>query len=264
MTIRIIDSGNNDLTKKTLILNGAGSSLSNPILKGLGLSFNLRFFNREEKVKATEDIVSPALKTDLPLTQGVVDTLLFFHEMAAGDRVFDKKAFIRFELIDSFSGEVNVVEKQLFVASLPDDAVQVLDKNGNWISVNIDRFPAAIPTVSTQCPVRFFDSWKDEFEIKTFGGSEFVSAFDTGGLELVRGDDQDVIHEEQKTIKYFHRIQLIKSHPLLEDTHNITFRFRSLKNSERSVDVNIRVKTAACYSTKNPITSENFPIYFGE
>lgn len=235
--------GNERTIKKAFTVNGAGDSLTNPILRGIGTSINARISDAEMKLRGFVGVQSPA-QTEFTLTQDSTDSLLFSHKEAAGSGIYagiPSKGYIRIEA--NVANEVfNDYEREFFMAPLPADALQILTKTGAWVSVGSG---STTPNATSHCPVRFFQSWLDEFAVKRFGGVQFVSVFDDGSDEDSL-DDFWVVRQIQRPIQDFRRVLLIRHTSGIVENHNVRFRFRSEKDSSFFVDLAAVFQTVAC------------------
>ena len=253
-------SGNDPLAKKTYNLNGAGTSPaasilpSDPILEGLGISFQVRHHLASSILSAFSGLTSPASTSELSMSQDSVDPLLYRSEFAAGAGPTAGFAgltgFVRVVMQDSFGREeVTVVERQLNIAALPDDAVQVENTDGEMIDVNLAKFPGVIPTVKQTCRVRFFPTWADEFSIRHFGGSSHCSVYSRNDSNGEVGiSNSDVVREYRQVADQLERIVLARSIIGGNETHNLVFRFVSTIDAvSLVVDVNVDVITASCF-----------------
>lgn len=248
-------SGNDPLDKKSIHLNGAGAHLDNPIppsdpiLEGLGMSFQVRQHLTDSVPTAFSGLISPAT-TPIALVQDSVDPLLYRSDFAAGSGpsigFVGKKAFFRILMIDKGGTAETSIEKQVHIAALPDDAIQVRNTAGAFIEVNVSRFPTQVPVVKQFCEVKLFESWIDEFRIKHYGGSSHVSVYDRAdGESGIKNDD--VVRQVKVPIDQLNRIVLVRRLFSGAALHQITFRFRSVKDGSLLVDVDVDLITNDCF-----------------
>ena len=269
-TENFLSIGNDHLFKRTLTLQGAGAypddSIlpADPILEGLAFDLRVRLNRGEELVRVTGflDSVSPATATPLTLTLDPGDPLLRSQRIVAGSGpttgLVGARIFARFVFDRPGTLEASEVEREFYLASLPDHAIQVRETaSATFVSVNKARpsLPSA-PLVPPQAEVRFFSEWADEFEIFHYGGAKFVSVWSRDDPGSEGGFENTwVIRENQVPIGDLRRLLLVRPIVTVESTHLLRFRFRAERDSTDYVDVDVDVRTpATCipFNTRGP------------
>jgi hypothetical protein len=241
------------LAKQVLQLGNSGEELENPILSGLPIQIKIRFNSNGYTLTGKAGITSPP-PDNFYFIQDETDLLLYRANLITGEVPFQTsnegvKNFIRVT-----SNSIVVWEKKLYIANLPDHAVQVYARESGWVSVNINTL-SAIPLCCQMCPVRFFSEWYDQFNLSGFGGAKYVSIFDAGTEEY---DEtiEGVNRVTDSKIEEIHYIYLVKHTLKSIETHDITVRFKTGTGiQEDYVDANIRVQSPECwgFQIKDPI-----------
>jgi len=241
---------NSILQKINLDINNAGFNASNPALSGLPLSFNIRFNNQAHAITAT--VSSGGTTNNITVSVDSEDSLLYKIDTILGQSPFsfvDQQSLIKIIFEHPVTADEVEIEKNFFVASLPTDAVQVYDINNGYTSVNYETDPGTIPSCSMQCGVRFFNSWQDEFQIKRFGGAQYISVYDYGTEETDKDSDQ-VYRDIDVEAENLNQIYLIKKQPGVEETHDVQFKFKTEKESSNGVLLRARIKTPGCFGSE--------------
>lgn len=238
-------SHNTKTLKNKMLLNGAGEDEYNPILEGLPLDLKARFNKVGHNVSLLTGNTTPPT-TQASFNNG--DDLTKTLEAVAGSsplNIVDSKTFISLVFQNTTTEKQTVWEKETYIASLPDDAVQIYDVNSGWTSVNTDKF-GTTPLCSQQCGIRFFNGWYDEFGVRHYGGVRYVSIYD-GGTEEGDTSSYYVKRMIKKDISSINYASIVKHKTNEEEGHSIRVAFRSKKDSDEKVVVEVQLRTLACY-----------------
>ena len=240
---------NTQTTKQTILLNDAGDNQYNPILSGLDFTLKVRF---NESVYAISGLVDT---TPITFVVDLIDILLYICSATAGIAPFTAgEHTVKITFTDTATGKETTWEKKIYIAALPVDAIQAWDVvTGAWVSVNFDTTPSTIPQVSQQCPIRFLNSWYDEFSEKHYGGVSVISVHDYGTTES-DWIEQYVHRIEEQEITRVNYIYLVRHAAEDEEIHDIAITVKS-HGGGTAVIVKIKVKTICCvgFEFRNPI-----------
>lgn len=254
-----LENANQTLDKVVATLNRAGSNPRNPIIAGLGgqFQFSLSTLDNLKAAFIFQDRANlgPNLKpATVVLAPGVYG---LNHVYGAGQSLGGspptgaRKNFLR---VQSAFG---TIEKEFWVKSKDADIVALsgvpaLDPD-TLLPVVLDYYIVDASRPWLQIPIDFFVSWNDEFQVlhnaknpyldtgflKSYGGSKFVSFFDTTpGTE---GVGVKVNPVTQAPIEDQHLIEVQNTAGLKE----ITVRFRSKQGSPYFVDTVLVINVIA-------------------
>jgi len=253
-----VQNANEALNKTALTLNRAGTGLSNPVLLGLGteVQFKLKVGDTVTGVWCyrTPGDMGPNLKANV--SQVAPGTFSFFlrvgSELLAGGH--DEPAVRNFIRIQSRRGGF---EKEMWCKDYSAAIIQ-LDGQNALAEVTFEPAVFEVSMVAVglpwiDIPIDFFCDWADEFQVlhkrtdgdqetgflKAYGGSKYVSFFDTSTAD--EGVGVQVNPVNQAAIEQKHKIQVQNTEGLKE----ITVRFRSKVDSDWFVDVPIEVNVTA-------------------
>lgn len=265
----VLENANQTLDKVAATMNRAGSNPGNPILSGLGGQFQAHvstldglkgIFIFQDRANIGSNLKGAATI----LAPGVFG---LNHVYGAGQSIAGspvtgaRKNFLR---VQSAFG---TIEKEFWVKTKDADIVAltgtpVLDP-GTLLPVTLDYFIVDASRPWLQIPIDFFVSWNDEFQVlhnaknpfldpgflKSYGGSKFVSFFDTTpGTE---GVGVKVNPVNQAPVQDQHLIEIQNTAGLKQ----ITVRFRSKMGSPYFVDCPLIVNVI-----QPPVTACNAPV----
>ncbi|MFH0814299.1 MAG: hypothetical protein V2A69_15900 [Pseudomonadota bacterium] len=240
---------NTGTQKNTILLNDAGADQYDPILSGLPFTVSVRF---NGAIQGLSGLVG---STPISFTVDPTDSLLYVHNAVAGVAPFTTgEKTVRITFTSTVTGKETVWEKTVYIAALPTDAIQVFDVlTQTWRSVNFGTTPGTIPRCGQMCPVRFFNSWYDEFRMTHFGGASLVSVYDYDTTEA-ETDEQYVRRDIEKDITRTSFIYLERHMAAVEETHDINVTFKTEVNSP-GVTVRIKVTSLCCigFEVKDPV-----------
>lgn len=246
-----------NILKTAFLLNGAGNDQYNPILSGLPIVLKVRFV---ASITGLSGRIGSEFPPTTPITFTVdgEDALLYTHTALAGTAPWTTgKKYVRLTFTDIATGKETTWDKQVYIAALPIDAVQVYDVvTRTWRSVNYETIPSIVPSVCQMCGIRFFNSWYDDFRIARYGGASHVSVYDVGTTETESTHTQ-VRRRTKDSISSVHYVYCEKHVSATEEYHDFLVTFRSEPTSSNVVNVRVRVKTLACYGMeiKDPETT---------
>ncbi len=267
-----VENANVILNKQIAPLNRAGSNPGNPILSGLGGQFQY-FIAPDDQVQGIfiyqerEDLGQNLLAS---AAIGAPNLVTLNHKYGAGLSVSGSpltgavKNFIR------WASRRGTIERQFYVKSFDADVVSLGQGVPALDPATLLPVPFLIQIVDAtraflDIPIDFFQSWNDEFGVlhntknefidvgfkKSYGGSAFVSFFDTS--TATEGVGVQVSPVTEALISDQHFIQVENTVGLKQ----ITVRFRSKQGSICFVDVPIEVQVIAAPSPLcNPPVTE--------
>jgi hypothetical protein len=251
------ENANQTINKIAGLLNRAGSNPRNPVLSGLGARVEFRIDERD-RLLAVYAYLDRSSKG--PNLINAVSTLgdgiyaldyVIGAEIVAGTPVTGaRQNFIRIVT------KAGAVEKTMWAKTYEHDVVNVNGFNALDevtllpIEIVAQMIDATRPWLD--CTIDFMVSWADEFQVlhnrnaidkeignaKAYGGSKFVSLFQTGSLE---GVGVEVNPKTQIVIDTIHTLQVQNTVGL----KHVTARFRSKQNSAFYVDVPVLVRVVA-------------------
>lgn len=264
-----LENANQTIDKVAATLNRGGSSPRNPILSGLGGQFQAHVSTLDglRGVFVFQDRANIGSNLKGAATILAPGVFGLNHVYGAGQSIAGspvtgaRKNFLR---VQSAFG---TVEKEFWVKTKDADivaltGVPVLDP-GTLLPVVLDYFIVDASRPWIQIPIDFFVSWNDEFQVlhnaknpfldpgflKAYGGSKFVSFFDTTpGTE---GVGVKVNPVTQAPIEDQHLIEVQNTAGLKQ----ITVRFRSKMGSPYFVDCPVIVNVI-----QPPVTDCNPPV----
>lgn len=247
----MIQSQDGNVKRNFMLINGAGSTLINPVVASLVVPFRA-VFQDYSKIQSFSAYVD---NTAISMTQDSNDSRIFYKNLTIGSSPFSSLAGKHtFEIsMVSTSGKTTKFSQVFYSQSLGNDAIQLWDANNQaWTNVNTNALPSSIPTVSQHCPIRFFPTFLNEHGIKTFGGVKYVSVLDASLTdEDDIGLDMYVFRQKEKEIRHFCDIYLIKNLTGQIETHYIKFILKAEKGIP-GITIPVTVKTTACFG---------FPVY---
>lgn len=256
--------------RQSVLLNGAGDSVSfdsdgdivgNPILSGLDFAISAKFDQVAKQVSGLAGTTSPPT-TAISFSQDIEESTLYQHQAVAGVAPFANSiavgnssitpTFVRVNYSSADIGDQTVWEKKLYIAPLPEDAVQVWDiVNQEWVSVNFGTNPNAIPTCCQHCGMRFFNGWFDEFRVPKFGGVKYVSLYDWGSTEedavqlQVSRDIEREISRERYVYLQKHVLATIENHDFAVEFK--TEKSAGITGASDGIVIRVKVKSVACW-----------------
>lgn len=249
---------NTSVDKQTIFLGRAGNDEYNPLLSGLPLDVQVEFSQNVHSVSGLVGAESPPT-TPIAFTQDPSDLRVFRHSAVAGVAPFDTGdafTFLRILFTSQLTGDVTYWDKKFYIAALPSDAVQVYDVDAGWLNVNYDTLPGVVPNCAQQCPVRFMQSWYDEFRVLGYGGAERVSVYDYGSAETDT-INREVRRDTDERIEPYSYVYLAKHVVNTVEQHDFTVKFKSVDGVADGVEVRVRVNSLPCwgFEIRDPITS---------
>lgn len=249
---------NSAVAKQSIFLGDAGEDQYNPILEGLPFEVRVEFSEDVHFVSGLVGANSPPATT-FSLTQDETNSRIFTYSAIAGTAPFDTidaTTYLRFLFTSELTGDQTIWEKSLYIASIPTNAIQVYDNTNGWTSVNFANSPSDIPSCAQMCPIRFFNTWYNEFRKKSYGGAKYVSVYDYGTDE---GDAEReyVLRQEDNEIAMQKYIYLEKHVVGTVENHDIAVKFKVNSGDTTGVEVRIKVKSLSCwgFEIKDPVTS---------
>lgn len=304
----VIDIANGDAVQNKIAttLNQAGSSPTNPILKGLGTALNVKFSPDVNDFEITYGRSSPAEERILSLEE--VDSNHYRLRQAAGEGDLGfpvsyasaQRHFVRVRM--ATPSQVQGTEREMWIQEDPlitaflcsaqfawcDDAAAqyyklgpsspcnffegidtifnndpgkpptgtiqdgdfqnfiVQEASGETAQVELgpDRviqfgiYGTGAPGVPITIPITIMENWRDEFNIKHFGGAKYVSIFESDLAEDVQGTL--ITNQYQEDITTVSDFEILTVDPDTE--YVLTFRFRSELNDPFYVDKQVRFR----------------------
>ena len=272
-----VENANVTLDKVALLLNRAGSNPRNPMLAGLGLRVEMPIGSGDSPRGAwlfqDRANMGANLKEQLlTLGPGIfgLDVVLGAGLTLAGSPATGaRKNFVRLQTaFGTFEREFWIKTKDADIVGLNGQpaldpitlapvarTVSIVDATAPWLDVTID----------------FFMSWNDEFGLlhnaenpaldpgaaKPYGGSKFVSFFDTSTATEGVGVQVNPVTQDEVSAR--HKIQVQNTAGLKQ----ITVRFRSKMDSPYLVDVPILINVVAlsCPACEPPVIEPCEAVY---
>lgn len=246
------DNAEQIVNKAAATLNLAGATPESPILSGLGVSF-VFYLSSSERLEAVHIHQDPGVyKSNLKPSCTVIATNAWALSMLAGAGT----SVAGTHLTGAMRNFLRVVTnhgartREFWIRSRCQDAVVLEEQNAH--DANLDPVTIRIPTAGTAwlpVAVEFFKSWETQFGRPAYGGARFVSLFDTTpGTEGVGSECtplNQVNIEGVKTIQVDNGV----------GTKELTFRFRSRKDSPYFVDIPVVIEVTAseCPPSSPPV-----------
>lgn len=269
-----VEGANATLDKISGTLNRAGSSAANPILSGLGVrrTIILNSSDRLRSVHLFRDGASMGPNLIREAGSGGDGLRILDFVAGAGRTVSGNPSSGALKNFIRWVSTRGTIQKEFYVKSIDYDVVALnglpaLDPTTLLkVCIDVIQLDPGLPWIDVV--IDFFVSWNDEFQVlhnaknphldpgflKSYGGSLFVSMFETGALE---GQGTSVNPVTQEPIKDQHKVEV-------ENTvgqKDFTCRFRSKKDSPYWVDVDVCVNVLALVCPPgNPPTTEDPPL----
>lgn len=316
----VIDIANADTVQNKIatVLNRAGSSPSNPVLRGLGTSLHVKLSPDVIDHEVWYGLDTPADDRILSLVEEDTNHYVLRGAIGIGEFAFDvdytsaQRHFIRVEM--STASRLSATEREWWIQEDPqitcfltsaqiawcDQAaaqyykitspshpclfvgvdtifnqdpgkpptgtiqdgdfqnftVQEADPTVAQVELGPDRvvsfgiYGTGEPTVPVDIPITLMDNWRDEFNIKHYGGAKYVSIFEDGLAEDAQGTL--IQNQYQIDITTANSLKILVVDPDTE--YVVTFRFRSEINDPYYVDKKVRFRVVTLDDLTRDVT----------